>query len=441
MEYSIRSAVNRLKNGQGHSFDFFRGAIGSFSGKVLGMGVGFLVQVLLARVLGAESFGVYAWVLAWVTALLVFSVSGFDSLLVRMMPRYIAGEDWGRLRGVLKFSVLSVLTLSVVSAVAMWLIASLRQSMKGEYLDTFSVAVFVLPLFALGNLRHATFRVLREFLTAEVLEGVARPLVMALGLTILVYGLHWAPNGQIAMLSQLGASAIVFLLGTILIVRRLPAQINHATDQIDGRLWARTSVSFLAISGASALYTQGAILSLGAFGTATDTGVYAAMSRIADFAAFATAAVSAVASPMIADLYHRGDRLGLQRIVRLGNRVCFGFTLLACIFLTVFAEQVTGAYGKQFAAGKDVLLILLIGQLLMSYSALLGFVMGMTDYAKHKAAANWLAALLNGVMCIILVPRFGAIGAAVSVAVSYLIPEWVTLFFIRRRLGIWCGVY
>jgi O-antigen/teichoic acid export membrane protein len=353
----------------------------------------------------------------------------------------MASQDWARLRGILRYSVLCVFTLSTVLSVAMWLIAGLHESMKGEYLKTFSVAVFVLPLFALGALRQATLRVLKEFLAAEVLESAIRPLVMALVLIVMVYGLHWGADGQIAMLSQLGASALVFLLGTALIVRRLPSGLNNQRSQTEGRLWVRTSLSFLAISGANALYAQGAILSLGALGSASDTGVFAAMLRVSDFAVFATSAVSVVAAPMISDLHHRGDQVELQRLVRLGTRISFGFALLTSLFLTFFAEDVAGAFGKQFSAGKDVLLILLIGQILVSYGALAGFVMSMTGHARHWAGCCWVAAILNAGMCILLVPRWGALGAAIAVSLSFVIPQTGMLFFIRRRLGIWCGVY
>jgi O-antigen/teichoic acid export membrane protein len=239
----------------------------------------------------------------------------------------------------------------------------------------------------------------------------------------------------------LSAALFVFILGTVFLVRLSPPHLNQERHQTDVRHWLHVALPFFAISGASAIFRQVATLSLGAFGTAQDTGVFAAMTRISEFAALGTVMAGAVAAPMIVDLHHRGDREGLQRLVRLATNVSFGFSLLVSVVFMVLGEYVMQAFGKQFTTGKEVLVVLLLGQIGSGYAGIVGYVMSMTDYAKQHAWLNWVSALLNVGVCLMLVPRFGALGAAASSVLIIFVQMLLMLFIIKRRLGVWCGAH
>ncbi len=64
-----------------------RGSIVAFGIYVGGAGLTYGSQLLLARAIGADSFGLYAYVLAWVTMLAYLAVLGFDvSLCASSQP-------------------------------------------------------------------------------------------------------------------------------------------------------------------------------------------------------------------------------------------------------------------------------------------------------------------------------------------------------------------
>ena len=51
-------------------------------------GVTACAQLLVARLIGAETYGVYAYVIAWMTILAYFSALGFDIALLRFVSAY-----------------------------------------------------------------------------------------------------------------------------------------------------------------------------------------------------------------------------------------------------------------------------------------------------------------------------------------------------------------
>ena len=68
------------------------GGIAALAVYVAGAGLTACSQLLIARIVGAETFGVYAYVLAWVTVLAYFSALGFDIALLRFVSAYRANQ-------------------------------------------------------------------------------------------------------------------------------------------------------------------------------------------------------------------------------------------------------------------------------------------------------------------------------------------------------------
>ena len=80
------------------------GGITALAVYVAGAGLTACSQFLIARLVDAETFGIYSYVLAWVTVLAYFSALGFDIALLRFVSAYRASQAWSLLRGVIRYS-------------------------------------------------------------------------------------------------------------------------------------------------------------------------------------------------------------------------------------------------------------------------------------------------------------------------------------------------
>ena len=74
-----------------------RASIAALAVFVVGAGLTCVAQLVTARIIGPDSYGVYAYVLAWVTLLGYFSTLGFHVSLLRFVPAYRPGRN-GRWR-------------------------------------------------------------------------------------------------------------------------------------------------------------------------------------------------------------------------------------------------------------------------------------------------------------------------------------------------------
>ena len=70
-----------------------------------GAGIGCLVQLGTVRLIGADSFGISAYVIAWTTVLGYIATLGFHVSLLRLLPAYQVGEDWSPAKAVLRFAI------------------------------------------------------------------------------------------------------------------------------------------------------------------------------------------------------------------------------------------------------------------------------------------------------------------------------------------------
>src|SRR5258708_20042538 len=81
-----------------------RGGVTAFFVYGAGFGLTYCSQLVIARVVGVDTYGVYAYVFAWMVVLAYFSALGFDVGLLRFVPAYEAERQWPLLHGGLHHS-------------------------------------------------------------------------------------------------------------------------------------------------------------------------------------------------------------------------------------------------------------------------------------------------------------------------------------------------
>jgi O-antigen/teichoic acid export membrane protein len=437
----VKRLLGGLYRSAGIRAQLARGTLRGLTVTTLGIGVGFLVQVAIARLLGVDQFGVYSWALAWINFLVLISCSGLDGLMAKRLPAYLIDSQCDKARGFLLFSGYWVGGCALVCGVAMYAIAWLSQNiiLPGS-LGTLAISILVVPLFALATVRQAILRALKHVAKGQILDAVFRPILLALFAVGLVYWFGWDATSTTAMVAQLAASAIVFVIGGYWVMQALPTAARQTPPQWHGRAWLQEAMPFLAISAASAVSVQVGMLALGTFGTAADTGIYAAISRIADFALMGIYSIAAIASPLIVEVLKKHDKTGLVQVLKWGARGAFVFALLALLGIVFLGGWILAAFGKDFHAGHGALYVLLPGILCWAFAGMSGVLLAMSGHAKTRAAIGWFTAACNLLICIVCVPKFGIYGAAWGYTLSSLAGGCLCLFYCWRYHLVWAGL-
>lgn len=414
-----------------------RASSGALIVMVAGAGLAFLSQVLIARILGATEYGIYIYVLTWINLLSIAVTLGLNTSLLRFVPAYIARLEWGLLRGLLRrvtWIVLAAsLLISVVTSCAVWFFSD---HIDKSHVNVFFIALLLLPLIGLTQLRSATMRGLKLIVKALAPENLVRPILLML----LAGSAYWLMKNDLTafdlMTLNVVGAMLAFALGTYWLYGALPPQIKYVQEIYADRDWIKISLPMFVMSAMTYVWSHADILMLGAMINAEQAGIYAVASRIATLVAFGLVAVNTIVAPMISQYYSVGNHASLQRMITLSAQGVFVFSLVVSIVLWLSGPTLLGLFGSEFSVGYDVVTILLAGQIVNALAGSVGFIMIMTKHQKEAAWIVSICAAINIALNYLLIPQFGLEGAAIATALTMVIRNVCMVVFVLNILKI-----
>ena len=99
------------------------------------------------------------------------------------------------------------------------------------------------------------------------------------------------------------------------------------------------------------------------------------------------------------------------------------------------SELLLGIFGNEFIVGKTALLILLFGQIINILCGSVGYILMMTNKQEILRNIIIFSAFLNIILNILLIPKYGINGAAISSAISVAVWNIYSLIYIYRKYG------
>lgn len=416
-----------------------RGSLASIILKVFYTVATLATAIVLARILGPEGYGIYAYAFALITLFSIPAQFGLPTLLVRNIATYQVREQWGLMRGILLRANQAVLLLSLalvfVSGIAAWAFAG---NFDTEQLTTFAWALVLLPLIALGNLRGAALRGLRRVIEGQLPEQLVRPglfLVFVVAIPWLGVDERLTPSSAMALHAAAGFTA--FAVGAWVLVRALPVQTKAVAAEYDTGTWMRSVLPLSFLAGMQTVNNQTDIVMLGIFASAADVGVYRVAVQGAHLVMFTLAAINMVLGPNVARLYTAGDHERLQRTVTWSARVILLTALPVAGAFILFGKPVLAmVFGEEYVRGHTALAILCLGQLINAGAGSVGLLLNMTGYERDTAVGVGIAAVCNVILNLALIPVFGMEGAAAATAISLAVWNVILVRRAFQRTGI-----
>ena len=415
-----------------------KGAAGSFALKIVAAGLSFIIGVLLARLLGAEGFGTYAYATAWVSLLSVPSVMGLDKLLVREVAVFEKLRQWGSIRRILSWSNMLVLGTSLMiagaAAVAGWFISA-EEPLR---LHAFWVALLLLPVISATRLRQAALRGLHKVIIGQMPEMLVQPAILILLLVMVMYVMQSKITALHALWINIAATTLAFSFGAVVLYHALPNEAKAAQPYPRNPAWIRSAVPLMLLAALQILNAKLDILMLGSMVGTKETGIYSVASRGAGLITYVLVAVNASLGPSIASLNVSRDRQRLQRMITKSSRIVLLVSLPACVGLIVFGGFFLRIFGQDFASGRAALSILCLGQLFSAAMGSVTLLLIMTGYERDAVITLGGSTILNAALNLLLIPHWGIEGAAMANTASVVMRNAIAAVFTYRRLQIHC---
>jgi len=380
-----------------------------FADKVLRMGMGLLVGVWVARYLGPEQFGLLSYTGAFVALFSAFANLGLDGIVVRNIVRNPSCRDETLgtafvlkiIGGALTLGLTTgaILLLRPADTLTHWLVGITAAGMIFQAFDTidFWFQSQVRSKYTVYA-KNAAF--LCVTLVKVVLILVKAPLV----------AFAWAGLAEIA-LGAAGMAAAYRVSGRKLKTWRASTHL--------ARELLRDSWPLILSSVVIMIYMRIDQVMIGEMVGNTEVGVYSAAVRLAEVWYFIPMAVVSSVFPSVVEARAVGDALFYGRLQKLYNLMAF-MAYIVAIPVTFIAGWVVeilfgAAYGK---AGPMLALLIWAGLFTNLGVARSSFLTTMNWTRVHFITVS-LGCLINVLLNLLLIPRFGGMGAVVASCIAY----------------------
>jgi O-antigen/teichoic acid export membrane protein len=361
---------------------------------------------------------------------------GISSSAQKIIPEYRTRGEHALLRGFLSGSrwitffvsaIVSLLLAGVVKLLSPWIDAS-------EMVPLY-IGCLTLPAFVVANTQDGIARSYDWMRLGLMPQFIVRQ-ALIIGFTAGAFALGFHLGATVAMLASAAAVWIAMIGQMMVLNRRLGGHIESGPKAYDFRGWLAISLPILLVEGFYLLLSYTDVLVLQQFRSSEEVGVYFAVVKTLALVSFIHYAMSATTAHRFAEYNALGDKARLSAYVAHAIKWTFWPSLAATILLLALGKPLLWLFGPRFVIGYDIMFIAAIGLVVRSAIGPVERLLNMLGHQHICALAYALSFVMNVVLCVILVPRFGGHGAAAATSIS-LTFETVLLFrIVRRRLGL-----
>ncbi|WP_306370031.1 lipopolysaccharide biosynthesis protein [Nocardiopsis sp. CC223A] len=417
-----------------------RGGAVNMAGAVVGAGLNLALIVAITRVFTQEAAGLlFSATSVFLIAAAVANVGAPDGLVYFIARLRVLGGA-GTVPRLVRLATVPAVLVACAAAVLMAAFAG----PMADALGTDDAAVYLrllavfLPFAVLLDTALAATRAHHTMAATALLDKVGRPLAQV-GLV-----------GAIALSGSAGALALAwagpylpaavlawFWLGRIL-RRGAPAGPGPEGAPPTGPVSPAEFWSFSlprAVAGVAQMGVQrGGVVLTALLGGLTGAAVFTAATRVMVVGQFGAQTVLSAAQPRFAEQLATGDHDGVRALYAAGTSWLMCLTWPLYLTALVFAPEVMGVFGAEYAAGASALVVICAGQLAASLLGMGDLILTMTGRTGVNLFNNLLALAVSVVGCLLLVPAAGATGGALALVAAVLVRKGLPLWQLRSHL-------
>lgn len=425
------SRGSRQKRSDGHGREILRGSAAAMAVKVVAAGSAFLMNVVLARKLGAAEAGLFQMAYPVLVLVAVFSRMGLDGTLTR----FIAGEGAAGNRAatitIYRHAVLWVGALGLASAVALYAAAPWFGTVVFEapgLLPVLGVLAFGVPILALSVLHAQALQGLKRIAQSMTILNVSIPLLFLVALVLAP-----SPDAESAAWLYLGAATVTLGLGYFWWRRAAP--YDEPAQPFAGKLLVHSCLPLWGVALLTQVIQWSSQLLLGVWGDPVEVALFASALRTAMLTSFVLVAVNSIAAPKFAAMHRTGDFSSLRRVALFSVRLMLLAAVPVLVFMLAMPEWLMGWFGPEFVAAAPALQVLALGQFVNIATGSVGFLLSMTGHEKLLRTNVLIAASVGVGLGLALIGPFGIVGAAVATAAAVATQNLLGVLQVKRVLG------
>jgi O-antigen/teichoic acid export membrane protein len=377
-------------------------------GKIINGAISLLTGIMLARYLGASSFGTYSFIFAYLAFFVIVTDLGISTILVREIARDKAKAD----KFIGNAIIIKILLSLFAFGIACLIISFLPYSYDTKLLVYIASLSF---LFSFRSLYTLVFEVNLEMeypLFVGIVKNLLR-LALFLYLILIKAPLLWFI-----------IAVVINILPEFILILHFSKKTIKPKFEIDLGIWKHLlEESWPLALTAVFVMTYHRIDQLMLFQMVGDeaVGYYSAAVGLSEVFAIFPSAFMVSVFPLMSQYFKTSEQshakaytLSFKYMLMLIIPVAVGTTLLSKPIISLF-------YGTIFMPSAPALSILIWSEIFIFYGVIHYEILISTDRQKIYLLFCSTGAVANVILNFVLIPRYGIVGASVATLVSYIL--------------------
>lgn len=384
------------------------GGRGKYGILPIGIGLNFFLNLIVARRVSVEDYGVFSVAITTATILALLATLGFGTTVVRFTAYYRHNNKLGLLKGFLTAGCIIIVCTSVVAWIGAVFFNRLFP-LKGDVL--LWIAALLFPL-SVENFRQGAMRALHRFGDALLPRQVVTPFIVI---------------GLISVAPVSSSDHVLLLMLLALVVCELVAitRAYHAHSFLsasgvewDVRKWLTISIPVAAGVFIRQAITRWDLIILSAIAGMSSAGGYAAAARVALILGLFLRLVNIYIGPRLAESFHSGELTNFRAMLKRASWASALVCTPVYIIIMLYPSSLLGLFGPSYSNSAVLLQLLATAQFVNVVTGPVGLALILTKHEKDDLILTGLAAALSLGGLIFLVPQFSALGAAIATSFS-----------------------
>ncbi len=394
-----------------------------FFARIATMVVTFIATTYIARHLGPKNYGELSYAISFTSIFSFLASLGIDQILYRDLIKYPEKRN-EYLGSAISLRVLASIVTSAICVGAAFLFSSKDVSL---------LLIFIISLtyfFSSFQLLSTEFQADSNSKYPSIFSFFVVLILNILKITVVVFDKGVIYLAGIILLEPILYSIAYFYLRTKFYgtINKLKFNKTIAISIL------KDSFPLIFASAFYVIYARIDQVMIKYMLDATSVGLYDAAVRISELSYFVPNIIVAALFPAIINAKKSSDELYYKRLKKLLYSLAIMSTLIAIVTTFLSRELILIIFGAKFIEALPVLRIYVWSNIGAALNLFVQQVLVAENLTKHISVTTFCGMIVNVVLNIYLIPKYGMVGAAFASFISYLVPFLSLLLLRRARL-------
>ncbi len=406
-----------------------------FAGTVISMLLGFLGRALIARYFETSQYGVYSLALTIISIGLILTTLGFQNSLPREISVYKEKYP-SKVKNLISTAFLIVLFNSILILIFLNFAAPFTMELFHEknLPSVLKIMSLALPFSALTATIISVSRGFGRVRERVYFQNIVYPLLF---LVLVGIGILLNADFSFIFFAYVIAQALTFITLFLEAKRKKFFKFQLFLDLTLGKKLIIFSIPLLLTGILGYVMNWTDTLMLGYYRSSEVVGIYNAASPLARLLPIFLNSAGFIYMPIASSLYAQGKLREMGRVYQILTKWVFLLTLPIFSMMFLFPEvTISFFFGTKYLEATEALRILALGFMFHIFLGLNGLSLVVIGDTNFNFIANLFAAISNVILNVLLIPRYGIVGAAVATATSYFVANVLRSLKLYQRTKI-----